>query len=201
VCVCVCVCLFFGCVWVFQKKILSLFKILDKVFFFSFFPTTQNIRNIYTLKLTLNNIESMNIKNSEIKETIIFIYFILVYIYENISFPFIISPFKIFIQSPQLGFMVNKRFDNWRACVFVCVVLCVYNNICIWRLATCYMFGDLYFEYLILLLYMMFYFYDVDNKQRWNVSSYSRHWPILELQIFNITLRCSLFAQPSIIKN
>ncbi len=151
--------------------------------------------------VTLNNIESMNLKNSEIKETIIFIDFILIYIYEKISFPFIISPFKIFIQSPQLGFMVNKRFDNWRVCVFVCVVLCVYNNICVWQLATCYMFGDLYFEYLILLLYMMFYFYGVDNKQRWNVSSYSRHWPILELQIFNITLRCSLFAQPNIIKN
>jgi len=28
------------------------------------------------------------------------------------------------------------------------------------------MFGDLYFEYLILLLYMMFYFYGVDNKQK-----------------------------------
>jgi hypothetical protein len=107
----------------------------------------------------------MNIKISEIKETIIFIDFILVYKCEKKSFPFISSPFKIFIQSPQLGFMVNIRFDNWRACVFVCVVLCVYNKICIWQLATCYMF-DLYFEYLILLLYVMFYFYGVDNKQK-----------------------------------
>lgn len=90
---------------------------------------------------------------------------IYIYVKKN-SFPFIISPFKIFIQSPKLGFMVNIRFDNWRACVFVCVVLCVYNNICIWQLVTCYMFGDFYFECLILLLYMMFYFYGVDNKQK-----------------------------------
>jgi hypothetical protein len=48
---------------------------------------------------------------------------------------------------------------------------------------------------------MMFYFYGVDDKQKVECVIIFKTLAILELQIFNIILRCSLFAQLNIIKN